>query len=619
MLLTLGASVVVVLVAIGSGRLVLRVFRTGPLTAPEELLGAFGVGIGALMMGSYMLGMVGLLSKAGAVGLLSAMAVLAWHGLRDIRVGGPKALAPTLPLSEPLGGVIVATILGVLTLSALVTLAPLTGSDAMHYHFTVPRIWVELGRSQPVWWTVNSFFTGGGHYLTAFAMALHSDALARVIIYVGGVATAVGVYLLGARLAGRTAALTATLLFLVTPMTFWQMSVSGSPDTWATLFAALSLLFSLRSLECRRQGCFIIAGLFAGLCGCIKYTALALPIATSLAILLVGRSPQLALRFGMAAAVPILLFASRNFAWTGDPFFPYLASWLPSNHKINSWALEAVLNDTGHVFTRNLLSLLSLPFRQILQGETHGYGHYFGPLPLAAAPLILSVWRTGPRFRYVFIVTAVAYAAILAVSWYARYLFPLYPIALVLAVAASEISRQYVMTRKVSVIAVVIFLLFSIGADVRYAKDFVPTAVGLESQEAFLNRMAPDFQVARFVNETLRQRNGLTLVFFRHVYYLDVPFLYGDPGVSWLIDPVHDARPESLATRLADLKIRWVVKSGSYPQALVTTFEALERRGQLRLIASKIVTDFGGNRIFEKRTAIPVAIYEFSSTKIHRR
>ena len=33
-----------------------------------------------------------------------------------------------------------------------------------------------------------------------------------------------------------------------------------------------------------------------------------------------------------------------------------------------------------------------------------------------------------------------------------------------------------------------------------YAKDFLPVAVGLESREAFLQRMAPDYQTASFVD-----------------------------------------------------------------------------------------------------------------------
>ena len=66
-----------------------------------------------------------------------------------------------------------------------------------------------------------------------------------------------------------------------------------------------------------------------------------------------------------------------------------------------------------------------------------------------------------------------------------------------------------------------------------YAKDFLPVAVGLESREAFLQRMAPDYQTASFVNATLaarqKEEGGAVLVFFRHLYYLRVPFVNGDP------------------------------------------------------------------------------------------
>src|SRR5436853_1689978 len=172
MLSTLAAVVAVVVIAIGSGRCVLRSLRLGPVTAPEEVLGAFGVGIGAFMMGGYVLGMVGLLNKGGAVGLLAILAAAAWPGLADVRVSPPKALRLSTLGREPLAAALVAAILGMLILSAFLAMAPLTGSNAMLYHFTVPRIWVQLGRSQPVWWTVSAFYAGGGHYLIAFALAL---------------------------------------------------------------------------------------------------------------------------------------------------------------------------------------------------------------------------------------------------------------------------------------------------------------------------------------------------------------------------------------------------------------------------------------------------------------
>jgi len=63
--------------------------------------------------------------------------------------------------------------------------APLTGSDAMQYHFTIPML--ELGKHfEPIFWISNSFFLGEGHLLISLGMALGSDRISLGLIYLGG-------------------------------------------------------------------------------------------------------------------------------------------------------------------------------------------------------------------------------------------------------------------------------------------------------------------------------------------------------------------------------------------------------------------------------------------------
>ena len=51
-----------------------------------------------------------------------------------------------------------------LSLEALLAMAPLTGSDAMHYHFTAPLL--EQGKPlAPIFWLMQSFYVGQAHLL----------------------------------------------------------------------------------------------------------------------------------------------------------------------------------------------------------------------------------------------------------------------------------------------------------------------------------------------------------------------------------------------------------------------------------------------------------------------
>jgi hypothetical protein len=55
-------------------------------------------------------------------------------------------------------------------------------------------------------------------------------------------------------------------------------------------------------------------------------------------------------------------------------------------------------------------------------------------------------------------------------------------------------------------------------------------------------------------------------VFFRHLYYLDPPFVESQPENPWLMDPEHLGRPQELLHLLHREDIRWVVKAPNYPR-----------------------------------------------------
>jgi hypothetical protein len=193
----------------------------------------------------------------------------------------------------------------------------------------------------------------------------------------------------------------------------------------------------------------------------------------------------------------------------------------------------------------------------------------------------------------------------------ARYLLPAYPIALALAffgaAVASREGGAYV--RFGCGATLVMFGLFCLASDTIYAKDFLPAAVGLESKVAFLNRMAPDYQAAMFVNSALAQQKGKTLIFFRHSYYLRVPYENGDPETSWIVNPAVLEYPQKLLAFLKEQDIRWVVKSPDYPKALASVFEECEMEGLLVPEARTETETLSGNsRIYNIRLKVPVVL-----------
>jgi hypothetical protein len=306
----------------------------------------------------------------------------------------------------------------------------------------------------------------------------------------------------------------------------------------------------------------------------------------------------------------------RNALWTGDPFFPFLTHWLTPG-RVNAYALSATVADThAGGLDRSLAGVLSYPFALAVRGSAYGVGvgQYFGPLVLAFAPLLLLSLRKGFLAR----AAATMWLAVLLsnalTSQMARFLLPVLPpaLALVFAGMAESWHRGSKLVRVACGGTLLLSLLFGLGSEALYAKDFLPVSLGLESQQAFLNRMAPDYPAAAFINKSLHG-TGKVMVFFRHLYYLRPPFIEGRPENSWLMDPVRVAQPRALLDLLHCENIRWVVKAPDYPEPLAPAFQALEDQGRLRPEFSADISTFSGFRIYGRRTTVRVVILKVAS------
>jgi hypothetical protein len=268
-----------------------------------------------------------------------------------------------------------------------------------------------------------------------------------------------------------------------------------------------------------------------------------------------------------------------------------------------------------------LWEIIGYPFLMVLRGGEYGVGHYLGPLVLAFTPLLFLVPRNTPLVRITAMVWFGVFLSNLLGSHMGRFLLPVLPAALALAFAAlaRASAKEWPIVRAGCLGTLLLFYLFGAGSYAAYAKDFLPVSLGLEKQAAFLERMAPDYQIVSFVNHALAGQSGRVMVFFRHVYYLRLSYAAADPGGSWLMDPDRYRDAEQLLGLLRQLGVRWVVKSPRYPDAFETSFEQLERNGRLQPVASAGVQDFAGFRLNRQREEVHAIILEVAGEEPEER
>src|SRR5277367_2566581 len=500
----------------------------------------------------------------------------------------------------------------VLLLEGLAAMAPVTGSDALHYHFTASLLILRSG-FHPNFFLSHSFFCGQSHLLILMGLALGSSQLAMGLMFLGGFLTAAACACLVNRWTSGVWKWIAVLVFLVTPVVFWQISAAGAPDLWMAFFATTGVLVISRANELPRSAHAVLAGALAGGVAGTKYTGCIIAGSMAVAFFWESRSAIGRLLFLCGSLGAGIWPYARNFVWSGDPMFPFMTRWL-TPEKVNAYALASYRADTGAGAHNNPWMLLKFLFFAGIDSQHMGFWQFLGPIVVAFAPLLIFAVRRDGTWRTVLFVWALSALGIGWSSGMTRFLLPILPIALaaVLAGAAHLSIVGWRAARLVSLATIVSFLLFGVAGLLYYNRSALAAATGLISREDYLQARAPEYEKVRFINEVLAEKEseGKTLVFLRHVYYLRVPFVYGDPGASWAIDPAKLQTAEGWRRLLREQGIRWVVRAPEYPAEIASPLRELEAEGQLEPIAETTVHDFQGMRISGNRQSLPLVILE---------
>ncbi|MBZ5642546.1 MAG: hypothetical protein LAO19_07295 [Acidobacteriia bacterium] len=579
--------------------------------ALDEILFSSGIGFAVLQL------LVGIVSFAAGLTLRLAIALLAIMGVAGSRgwLSLPRLgqrlrtdlFAIFRTASAKWIGVCIIFFAG---MEALLATAPLTGSDAMHYHFTAPLL--ELGKPEhPIFWLTNSFFLGLGHELIGLGLALGGDKLALLAIFLGGCLTAAALLQIARKLMPAEWALAAVLAFLMAPMVFWQIGTAGSPDIWIGFYVLLATLALNHIFGPASHRWILLAGVFSGAAAGIKYTGWIIPVVIAVCVLRISRSILWAALGSIAAVIAGIFPLLRNYWWTGDPFFPFLGRWL-GRVPANPSALKLVQASVhSNAFSRLPLGILHYLTAMALRGSEYGFGNYFGPIVLAFLPLLFFCdWRK----RLVWVGAALWFSLLFTnalTTQMARFLLPAFPLALILVFsgAAGAARRAGNGVRLGCAATLALFGVFCFAANALYARDFLPVSLGLEHRQAFLDRMAPDYGAAKFINEEMAGRQGKALVFNRHLFYLRVPYQEGNPDASWETNPDRLTDPAALLQYLKEADIGWVVKFDGYPAGMSGVFEECEKLGKLVPEAQGEVKEFAGNsRTLNNRRLVPIVL-----------
>jgi len=349
---------VYVLGAWGYGRVLWR--GAGEMAWVAQL----GVGLSVMLSGTHLMGVLGVLNGTSAWSVSGAGVLLAAYWFAKEHTGDKRKIE--FPKIDGLGlcfGVVIAAAAGLMVVAACQPAGVLWDSeygnyDSLSYHLELPRVWMEMGRVQPVDFSVYSFLPSyveasyvhmamlGGTGMGGLGLAdnggrgMYAAQLLSVVLTVLGALASGSVtdracVLMGIHEGVRDiGGWIARVLVMTTPwmVVVGTISYNESAVVLLTMCGIGIALETQSSVMKRTVGAAVVMGVA---CSC-KPTALFLAV-PMVGVVLLSLVPikawwKVVLVGGIVGAMVLLPWLVRNEMATGNPVFPMMSSVFGEGH-----------------------------------------------------------------------------------------------------------------------------------------------------------------------------------------------------------------------------------------------------------------------------------------------
>jgi Flp pilus assembly pilin Flp len=380
--------------------------------------------------------------------------------------------------------------------------APPIKYDALIYHLTLPKIYLQQQKISDIPWLVMSGMPQTTEMLYMTVMAMAGETAPLVLNWFFGILTALGLFGFAAdRLNSKSALIGVVSLFAGYTVV---SALSWGYVDWAGCLFGLGMLVSLVvGQQHKSTTLFFLSGLFAGLAFSSKYTAGVLFLCGFIALSIYTWKEKLNYlrniwQYCLGAGLMALPWLVKNWVFTGNPIYPFF---------IESGAMTATRIGVyqGATPYGDLLDLFLLPIRATIQGidGSNGYSVSLGPLFLGLSLLAFLAWEKIDKTRKTEIFTIgllclsglVIWSVGNQISGYliqTRFYFSLFPAFAVMSAYGFENLENNALPKKgllVFVRVLVVFVLFVNSYQI--TRDFAQKRTlsfffGLETRQEYL-------------------------------------------------------------------------------------------------------------------------------------
>ncbi|HLX19830.1 MAG TPA: glycosyltransferase family 39 protein, partial [Gaiellaceae bacterium] len=476
------AAAAVIAASYGSGMLLTAGGRVGIADGLRRRLTVFSVGYAFLALLVFALGYLHAFDRTALISVALAGAALALPFVPAEARAARAAWRACGRLRRPIVAILV-----LLALDVLLASAPPTSGDAIAYHLSAPKEWLQAGHIYPIWWDWNTFQPFATEFHQALGQALWNGRAAMVVTALLGGFSVACVYGLARDLVGRNAAMVAALVWVAQGMFVWE-STGGFVELALGGFIALSAWHLVALRRTAQLQAAVWAGLAAGLAAATKYHGLIFLLAfAALVPLLAPRRRVLAFGLFAAATAIALPWYVRNWIVAGNPLYPFAAGVFGGKYLDAGSRYDLNQSLAGYGLP-GIWRLPFFPLEFVLHTDRYERGYSFSPALFLLAPIGAVLGGRTARLL------GLGILAYLVIWWetmheVTRYLLPVLPFAAVLTgLAAVELwERRRRWRMYVYAVAVVTVIPFLAIAGI-FTWRIGPGAIGTESTPVFVQK-----------------------------------------------------------------------------------------------------------------------------------
>jgi hypothetical protein len=573
-------SVALLLVAYAGGRRCARLLVAQFAGPWDAMVFSTALGLGMQAYVTLGIGLVGGLYPIVGYALFALM--LFWGRREALQAAGQvlslrTRLATWRPRTRVELAIVIALAWSIL-ISLAGALAPPSHADTLHYVMAAPKAYVQQHHISFV-----PAFTWAAPFtvemLYSLAMLLHSDVVGALLSFSMSLllAAALAAFVTEHLRMDRRWALGAALLLYVVPRVL-EAANNSKDHMGLTLFAFLAVYAVINWLRSQDRGWLWLSGILAGLAASSKIHGLFVVAGLVFALVVdLIRSERANWRkalvavvlFGMVATLVGSPWYVRNAVATGNPVWPMFNRLFGGGYT--TAALEELVH-SGSYFDSNPVGLLLELLRSAWDITVNVFPDdrsVLSPVFLALVPGLVLFRRGLTRSQLRIAVLLGIFVLIYYLLWFvtrrniAHLIVVLPPLTVLVLLVVAQMEQCGAFLRWTGRLALLCSVAIGLLAGTLYNAQFARVVLGLESRDSFLRDNTWYYDDLQWANRNL-PRDAYVLLFPRHGYYLDRPYIVGSTIEQALIDYSAIHTPRELWQQWHGLGITHVIVDGHW-------------------------------------------------------